>query len=98
MLGENIDAQDAARLGLISYCVPDAELDTHVDNLIAKLLKLPPFALKGTKKAINHTLKQLALATFEYGVSLETQSQLTRDHAEAVDAFIEKRKPVYSGR
>jgi len=39
-----------------------------------------------------------ALATFEYGVSLETQSQLTRDHEEAVQAFIDKRAPQYQGR
>ena len=55
-------------------------------------------ALTGTKRAINHTLKGLALATFEFGVSLETQSQLTHDHAEAVQAFIDKRAPVWTGR
>jgi enoyl-CoA hydratase len=97
-LGDNIPAAEAARLGLITRCVPDAELDTAIDALTTRLAKLPPFALKGTKKAINHTLKGLALATFEYGVSLETQSQLTRDHAEAVDAFVDKRKPQYTGR
>ncbi len=98
MLGDNIDATEAARLGLITHVVPAAELDARVDALVARLGKLPPFAMRGTKKAINHTLKQMALATFEYGVSLETQSQLTRDHAEAVNAFIEKRAPVFSGR
>lgn len=97
-LGDNIPAAEAARLGLITHVVPAGELDARIDELIAKLLKLPPFALRGTKKAINHTLKQLALATFEYGISLETQSQLTNDHAEAVAAFIDKRKPVYTGR
>jgi len=97
-LGDNIDATEAARLGLITYAVPDADLDARVDALVERLCKMPPFALRGTKKAVNHTLRQLALATFEYGVSLETQSQLTRDHAEAVDAFVDKRKPVYTGR
>jgi enoyl-CoA hydratase len=97
-LGDNISATEAARLGLITHVVPAGELDARIDELIAKLVKLPPFALRGTKKAINHTLKQLALATFEFGVSLETQSQLTNDHAEAVAAFIDKRKPVYTGR
>jgi enoyl-CoA hydratase len=97
-LGDNISASEAARLGLISHVVPDTELDARVDALVARLLKQPPFALRGTKKAINHTLKGLALSTFEYGVSLETQSQLTRDHAEAVAAFVEKRKPVFNGR
>lgn len=97
-LGDNIGAVEAARLGLITHAVPAAELDARVDALVERLLKLPPVALKGTKKAINHTLKQLALATFEYGVSLETQSQLTRDHAEAVEAFIARRPPVFTGR
>jgi enoyl-CoA hydratase len=78
--------------------VPAAELDARIDALVERLLKLPPFALRGTKRAINHTLRQLALATFEYGVSLETQSQLTRDHAEAVAAFLEKRPPQFTGR
>lgn len=98
LLGDTIGAPEAARLGLITHAVPDAELDARIDDLTGRLLKLPPFALRGTKKAINHTLKSLALATFEYGVSLETQSQLTRDHAEAVAAFVEKRKPVFTGR
>jgi enoyl-CoA hydratase len=97
-LGDNISAAEAARLGLITHAVPAAELDARIDELVQRLLKLPPFALRGTKKAINHTLKGLALATFEYGVSLETQSQLTQDHAEAVAAFIEKRRPAFTGR
>lgn len=98
LLGDNISATEAARLGLVTHAVPAAELDARVGELVSRLLKLPPFALRGTKKAINHTLRQLALSTFEYGVSLETQSQLTRDHAEAVQAFVEKRRPVFTGR
>ena len=97
-LGDNVPAAEAARLGLITHAVPAAELDARIDALVERLLKLPPFALRGTKRAINHTLRQLALATFEYGVSLETQSQLTRDHAEAVAAFLEKRPPQVTGR
>jgi enoyl-CoA hydratase len=97
-LGDNIPATEAARLGLVTHAVPADQLDARIGELITKLAKLPPFALRGTKKAINHTLKSMALATFEYGVSLETQSQLTRDHAEAVAAFIEKRKPSFTGR
>lgn len=97
-LGDNIDAREAARLGLIARAVPDAELDQQVYGLAERLLKGAPLALRGTKKAINHTLRNLALSTFEYGVSLETQSHLSRDHAEAIDAFIGKRKPVFTGR
>lgn len=97
-LGDNITAAEAARMGLITHAVPAAELDARIGDLVLRLQKLPPFALRGTKKAINHTLKNLALSTFEFGVSLETQSQLTQDHAEAVNAFIDKRRPAFTGR
>lgn len=97
-LGDNLSATEAAKLGLVTHAVPDDELDARIDALTARLQKMQPVALRGTKRAINHTLKQLALATFEFGVSLETQSQLTQDHAEAVNAFVEKRKPAFTGR
>jgi enoyl-CoA hydratase len=98
LTGDNIDAREAARLGLITHAVPDAELDERVYALAERLLKGAPLALRGTKKAINHTLRNLGLSTFEFGVSLETQSHLSRDHAEACAAFIERRKPVFTGR
>lgn len=98
LLGDTLDAHEAARLGLLTHVVPMAELDARVDALADRLLALPPLALRGTKRAVNHTLRQLALSTFEFGVSLETQSQLTRDHAEAVQAFVERRTPHFIGR
>jgi enoyl-CoA hydratase len=97
-LGDNIPAPEAARLGLISRAVSADRLDAEIESLVARLAAMPPLALRGTKRAINHTLKGLALSTFEFGVSLETQSQLTRDHAEAVEAFIGRRTPVFTGR
>lgn len=98
LLGENLSANEAAALGLIAASAPANELDTRVYALADRLCQGAPLAVRGTKKAINHTLKLLALSTFEYGVSLETQSQLTRDHAEAVTAFVERRPPVFMGR
>ncbi|HUP05769.1 MAG TPA: enoyl-CoA hydratase-related protein [Caldimonas sp.] len=98
LLGDNIPAAEAARIGLISAAVPAGELDGRVEALCDRLARGAPFAVRGTKKAINQTLRALALGTFEYGIALETQSQLTRDHAEAVAAFVEKRAPVFQGR
>ena len=98
MLGDNLSAAEAAEIGLIAAAVPAAELDDRVYDLAERLGRGAPLAVRGTKKAINHTLKQLALSTFEFGVSLETQSQLSRDHEEAVTAFIERRPPAFTGR
>jgi enoyl-CoA hydratase len=98
LTGDNLPAAEAERIGLINHAVPLASLDEKVYGLAERMAKGPRQAVGWTKKAINHTLKQLALSTFEFGISLETQSQLTRDHEEAVKAFVEKRKPRFTGR
>ena len=52
-------------------------------------------AIGWTKLAINMSLRQLALSSMEMGFGLETLSQMTADHDEAVLAFAEKREPVF---
>jgi enoyl-CoA hydratase len=97
-LGDNLPAAEAARLGLITYCVPDGELDARVQALAERLQSRPKLALGWTKKSINHSIRMLAQGTMESGFLYETLSHLTLDHAEALDAFVEKRKPRYTGR
>jgi enoyl-CoA hydratase len=96
-LGDNIDAAEAARIGLIGHCVPDAQLDDKVYGLAERLTRVAPQALRWTKRTINHTIRQLAAGTMENGLLMETLSQLTNDHAEAVAAFAEKRRPAFRG-
>lgn len=97
-LGDSIDAAEAARIGLVTHCVPDAALDDKVYGLAERLCRVAPLALSWTKRTINHTLRQLAQGTMENGLLMETLSQLTQDHAEAVSAFAQKRRPVFQGR
>jgi enoyl-CoA hydratase len=96
-LGDTITAKEAERIGLISYCVAREELDTKVYGLASRLAENPRLAVSWTKQAINQTIRTLAGSTMEMGFHLETLSHLTRDHVEALDAFIEKRKPRFSG-
>jgi enoyl-CoA hydratase len=96
--GDLVDAHEAARLGLVARVVPDAELDAAVYGLAERLAGGALKAIGYTKLAINQTLKQLAAGTFEFGIGLETLSQMTKDHEEAVAAFAEKRKPRFVGR
>jgi enoyl-CoA hydratase len=98
LTGDTLTAAEAERFGLVNHVVAAGQLDDRVYAMAEKLAKTPKLAVGWTKKAINHTLKQLALSTFEFGISLETQSQMTRDHEEAVNAFVEKRKPAFTGR
>lgn len=97
-LGDNIAADEAARIGLIAHCVADEALDDKVYGLAERLCKVAPLALRWTKRTINHTIRQLAQGTMENGLLMETLSQLTRDHSEAVQAFAEKRPALFKGR
>ena len=97
-LGDTIAAKEAERIGLVTYCVPDAELDERVNALADRLAKGARLAIGWTKRSINHTIRMLAQGTMENGLLLETLSHLTRDHGEAIDAFMSKRKPQFTGR
>lgn len=97
-LGDNISAQEAHRIGLVNYVVPDAELDAKVYAMAERLARGATRAIGWTKRAINSSLKTMAQSTMEIGLSLETLSHLTRDHEEACAAFQEKRRPNFTGR
>jgi enoyl-CoA hydratase len=96
LLGDQMTAREAERLGLINYCVPQTELDSKVNDIALRLAKGATRAIGWTKQAINMSLRQMALSSMEIGFGLETLSQLSADHAEAVAAFAEKREPRFA--
>src|SRR6266536_1937470 len=73
-------------------------LDDAVYGLAERLAALPRKALQWTKTVTNLPLKALFQAHFDAGVAYESMSNATADHQEAVAAFRDKRKPVFSGR
>lgn len=97
LLGDRMNAIDAERFGLINFLVPDADLEARTDDVIARLLRLPPVAL----------LRSKAMMRSSETAELETQLEAERMHAshcaatddfvEAIAAFQEKRKPNFTG-
>jgi enoyl-CoA hydratase len=98
MTGELIPAPKAAAMGLINYSLPRAELDAAVEALAQKLAKGPLRAISYTKQTVNLGLKQVATAVMDASIAYEVLTVYSRDHAEAVKAFLEKRKPVFVGK
>ncbi|MCU1360679.1 MAG: putative enoyl-CoA hydratase [Ilumatobacteraceae bacterium] len=98
LLADIIDATEADRIGLVNRVVADDELDAFVDDWAARLAAGPPLALAMTKRMLNNS----AHVTLEEALDDEGLSQTvnfgTKDTAEAMSAFLEKRAPKFSGR
>lgn len=97
LLAEVIDADEAARVGIVNRVVPAAELDAAVDAVVARLLRMAPIALAQTKRLLD----QAFTVTFAEAVEAEAAAQVVNlgsaDAREAVRAFMEKREPQFSG-
>lgn len=98
MSGEQVTAQRAYEIGLVNRVFPAEQLMEETKKFAQRLAGLPPFALRMAKYAINYGY-DLAL---ENANSLELQcfSQCwsTEDLKEGVAAFLEKRKPIFTGK
>ena len=97
MTGDMLSAAEAERIGLVNHVVPADALDSRVAEVAAKILGNPRWAVRWTKTAANIPLRALAAQVNDAAIGYETLSNMTRDRQEAVSAFIEKRKPDYSG-
>jgi enoyl-CoA hydratase len=98
MTGEFIPATRAAEMGLINYALPADQLDAAVDAFAQRLLKGAMKAIVATKRTVNLGLKQVASAVMDASIAYEHLTVHTRDHAEAVHAFLEKRPPSFTGK
>jgi|SRR5579859_6432001 len=96
-LGEVIPATEAARLGLINRAVPGAELETTVDQYLARLRNLSGAALRLCKRAVRMGAGgAMDLPALEKLYLEELMS--TEDAREGVASFLEKRPPVWKNR
>lgn len=97
MTGEMLTAKRAEEIGLVNHVVPVDQLDAKVAEIAGKILANPRWAVRWTKTVANQPLKALAAQLTEAATAYEILSNLTADRREAVAAFVEKRKPNYSG-
>ena len=96
--GDLMSAERAERIGLVNHAVPAGELDARVDARADRLARGALLAIRWTKRAVNGPLRALAAEMMDTSIAYEALSNRTEDHAEAVRAFAEKRKPVFRGR
>jgi enoyl-CoA hydratase/carnithine racemase len=96
-LSERIDAHRCEMLGLVNRVVPDTELRDTAFALAKSLAEGPSIALGRMKDNLDRALMSDILESMDQEAENMVQSARTTDHKQAVRAFIEKRKPVFSG-
>lgn len=97
MTGEPVVAEKAEQIGLINACIPDDELDAHVQAMAEKLRDLPPHAVNYTKASLNMALRQMTGTAFEASLGYELYTMRTNDFKEASQALANKRKGNFRG-
>ena len=98
LLGDRFGAREAERLGIVNRVVSPQRLEEETESLARRLAAGPPRAYANTKRllgASGHTsLEQQLQAEGE----MFADCAATGDFAEGVAAFVEKRKPTFTGR
>jgi 2-(1,2-epoxy-1,2-dihydrophenyl)acetyl-CoA isomerase len=97
LLGDPVTAPDALRLGLVGRVVPADELATEARSIAARLAAGAPKAIALTKRALDASWFEDLDAALEYEAHLQEIAGRTKDHAEGLAAFMEKRSPRFTG-
>ena len=98
LLGEPVGAAEAQRLGLVNRCVTDDALDGTVAALAAKIAGKSALTLRIGKEAFYRQLDMGLENAYAYCSEVMTRNMMADDAAEGIDAFLEKRPPVWRDR
>jgi enoyl-CoA hydratase/carnithine racemase len=98
LLGEQISAQDAERIGIVNKVVPAEEFDAAVADWAAKLAAKSPVLMKLGKDAIFRQQDMAFEDALDFLRAQLTIAFSTEDIQEGVKAFFEKRDPRWTGR
>ena len=96
-LGRRYGAQEAVAMGLVHRVLPDAELGAFVDGVLATLLENAPLAIANSKTIVEEYVKSSGAPDPARMRAAIERCARSEDYKEGRRAFMEKRKPRFSG-
>ena len=97
LLGKRYRANDALEMGLVHQVVQAEKLDRTVENLVERLLRLPPRTLGAAKRIVNHSVDLSLEENQELELDVLDGLLDSPDLREAIESFTENRPPKFSG-
>ena len=91
------DAKEAADMGLVNRVVPPAELETYVKSITDMICANAPLTIKAVKGTVSEVLREDSKRNLARSAELVEACFKSRDYTEGRTAFMEKRKPVFTG-
>jgi len=98
MLGEKVSAEEAEKLGMIYKVFSLESFSEEVNKLSVHLANMPTQALGFIKQMLNKSMTNTLEEQLEIESKLQIESAQSEDYLEGVNAFVEKRKPVFKGK
>jgi len=99
LLGDNISAERAEKIGLVNKVVPDEDLDATAEKLAQKLMEKTPLGVHLVREAL---YKCVNAEGFDEAIKIATElgikSWETEDAQEGLHSFLEKRPPVWKNK
>ena len=95
--GHTFGAEEAARFGLVHRAVPDDQLDGIVDEYVAAISANAPLTVAAVKAVVAELRKEPAARDLSRLQRMVDACFESRDYVEGRRAFMEKRKPRFTG-
>ncbi|GIV27461.1 MAG: 2-(1,2-epoxy-1,2-dihydrophenyl)acetyl-CoA isomerase [Bacteroidia bacterium] len=98
MTGDKVSANDALQMGMVYKVFPADAFEQEYKKLAEQIAQMPTQALVATKKLLNQTFESTLDTQLEQEANSQNELSISYDYREGVNAFLEKRQPVFKGK